>query len=101
MTPPRIAFGYAITSVAVDSGVQRNVSNVPTGCTAPKWAITTGVEIRNVATPAAIARDVNSPAIWTITDDPWSPRSFGIQSSHRVRTAGATCRSASTQPKLS
>jgi hypothetical protein len=98
---PTIALGYASTSVAVDSGVHRKVSSVPTGCTDPKCAITTGVLTANAAAVAAMARELNSPTICSITGAAWSPRSRGIHASQRARIGGATCRSASTQPKLS
>ncbi len=98
---PTIALGYASTSVAVDSGVHRKVSSVPIGCTDPKCAITTGVLTTNAAAVAAMARELNSPIICRTTGAAWSPRSLGIHASQRARTGGATCRSASTQPKLS
>ena len=53
------------------------------------------------AAVAAMARELNSPIICRTTGAAWSPRSLGIHASQRARTGGATCRSASTQPKLS
>ena len=58
---PMIAFGYAIASVTVESGVQRNVSRVPNGCSEPNCTRTTGTLAKNAASPAAIARDAYSP----------------------------------------
>ena len=96
-----IAFGYAITSVAVESGAQARVSGTPSGCIVPKWLRAIGVLTRNVAMAAANAREANSPRIPVSGLNPRHTSSVGIQANHRKRTVGARCRSAMTQAKLS
>lgn len=82
-THPRIAFGYAIASVAVDSGEQTKVSSVPYGCSEPKWTSTTGTLTTNAAMPAATAADANAPHNPSHAGCPRSGSSLGIHASQR------------------
>ena len=84
-----MAFGYAIASVAVERGAHKSVSANPYGCTVPKWASATGALARNVAIPAANARDENSPSSPVSADPFRHALSLGIQNNHRARTTGA------------
>ena len=56
---PTIAFGYAIASVADESGAQASVSSAPMGCTVPKCRSTSGALTRNAASEAATAVPVS------------------------------------------
>ena len=89
MGTPARHFGYATTSVSVESGVHRSVSTTLAGCIDPKWKRTTGRLARNAASPAAIAREPNSQAIATAIGLRCRPSSLGIQPSQRARIAGA------------
>ena len=86
---PTIAFGYATTSVAVDSGVHANVSSVPNGCTEPNRTSTTGRLAMNAARPAASAPAAICPANATHAEPRFRPRSSGIHASQRDLMCGA------------
>ena len=98
---PRIAFGYAIASVAVDRGEQTKVRSVPYGCSDPKWTRTTGTLTTNAATPAASAADANAPTRPSHAGWPRSGSSSGIHGNQCSVIGRVRCRSAITQRKLS
>jgi hypothetical protein len=100
-TAPTIALGYAITSVAVESGAQRSVSAVPYGWSEPKWTSTIGALATKAASPAAIIRPRNSPASPTHAALVRLGSSRGIHASQRRMIGADRCRSAITHAKLS
>ncbi len=86
---PRIAFGYATTRVADESGAHTSVSSAPKGCTVPKCIRTIGALVRNAAAEAAMAAPDASPRMPTSGDGACPSTSRGSQPSHRDRMGPA------------